>query len=244
MMSALFVCPLRIITTTMDNKKNVLQLIISASLLLIIVLYPNVVYAINKDAGWTYILTSCIFSFPIIGLLIFSSKKVIYIIAACVLTIFSIIDLTMIDLYQDYLLPGGIISTIKTNHQEAAEFYRTNLREVLRWLPLIALCISTCLIYRDAKSYRLKLIIVVLSLVVPTCFITGKLLVSYHSELTLRYYLDHRVWNRTPYNVVFQTIIQTIAENSDNGTPVALGSSEEEKFYAEICRKVVSKVIK
>ena len=190
----------------MDNKKNVLQLIISASLLLIIVLYPNVVYAINKDAGWTYILTSCIFSFPIIGLLIFSSKKVIYIIAACVLTIFSIIDLTMIDLYQDYLLPGGILSTIKTNHQEAAEFYRTNLREVLRWLPLIALCISTCLIYRDAKSYRLKLIIVVLSLVVPTCFITGKLLVSYHSELTLRYYLDHRVWNRTPYNVVFQTI--------------------------------------
>ena len=190
----------------MDNKKNVLQLIISASLLLIIVLYPNVVYAINKDAGWTYILTSCIFSFPIIGLLIFSSKKVIYIIAACVLTIFSIIDLTMIDLYQDYLLPGGILSTIKTNHQEAAEFYRTNLREVLRWMPLIALCISTCLIYRDAKSYRLKLIIVVLSLVVPTCFITGKLLVSYHSELTLRYYLDNRVWNRTPYNVVFQTI--------------------------------------
>ena len=39
-------------------------------------------------------------------------------------------------------------------------------------------------------------------------------------------------------------LIQTIAENSDNGTPVALGSSEEEKFYAEICRKVVSKVIK
>ena len=39
-------------------------------------------------------------------------------------------------------------------------------------------------------------------------------------------------------------LIQSIAENSDNGTPVALGSSEEEKYYAEICRKVVSKVIK
>ena len=39
-------------------------------------------------------------------------------------------------------------------------------------------------------------------------------------------------------------LIQSIAENSDNGTPVALGSSEEEKYYAAICRKVVSKVIK
>lgn len=39
-------------------------------------------------------------------------------------------------------------------------------------------------------------------------------------------------------------LIQSIAENSDAGTPVALGSSEEEKFYAEICRKVVEKVTK
>ncbi|MBO7299821.1 MAG: Mrp/NBP35 family ATP-binding protein [Tidjanibacter sp.] len=39
-------------------------------------------------------------------------------------------------------------------------------------------------------------------------------------------------------------LIQAIAENSDAGTPVALGSTEEEKYYAEICRKVVSKLTK
>lgn len=39
-------------------------------------------------------------------------------------------------------------------------------------------------------------------------------------------------------------LIQSIAENSDAGTPVALGSSEGEKYYADICRKVVSKLIK
>ncbi len=39
-------------------------------------------------------------------------------------------------------------------------------------------------------------------------------------------------------------LIQSIAENSDNGTPVALGSSEEEKYYAAICEKVVEKVMK
>lgn len=39
-------------------------------------------------------------------------------------------------------------------------------------------------------------------------------------------------------------LIQSIAENSDNGTPVALGSAEEEKYYAEVCRKIVEKVAK
>jgi ATP-binding protein involved in chromosome partitioning len=39
-------------------------------------------------------------------------------------------------------------------------------------------------------------------------------------------------------------LIQAIAENSDNGTPIALGTSEEEKYYAAICRKVVDKVTK
>jgi ATP-binding protein involved in chromosome partitioning len=39
-------------------------------------------------------------------------------------------------------------------------------------------------------------------------------------------------------------LIQSIAENSDNGTPVALGSTEEEKYYAEVCRKIVDKVMK
>ena len=39
-------------------------------------------------------------------------------------------------------------------------------------------------------------------------------------------------------------LIQSIAENSDNGTPVALGSAEEEKYYAEVCRKIVEKVTK
>ena len=39
-------------------------------------------------------------------------------------------------------------------------------------------------------------------------------------------------------------LIQAIAENSDNGTPIALGSSEEEQYYAAICQKVVDKVKK
>jgi len=36
-------------------------------------------------------------------------------------------------------------------------------------------------------------------------------------------------------------LVQSIAEDSDKGTPVAATSSAEEKYYAEICRKIVDK---
>ena len=39
-------------------------------------------------------------------------------------------------------------------------------------------------------------------------------------------------------------LIQSIAENSDNGTPVALDTNEAEGYYAAICRKVVEKLTK
>ena len=39
-------------------------------------------------------------------------------------------------------------------------------------------------------------------------------------------------------------LIQSIAENSDNGTPVALDQNEAEGYYAAICRKVVEKLTK
>ena len=190
----------------MDNKKNLFRLIVSTLLLLAIVQYPNLVYTINCDAGWTYLITSCIFSLPVLGLIVLLPKKWIFCLGVSLLTILSIIDLSMIDLYKDYLLPGGILSTIKTNPQEAAEFYDTNLKEVLRWIPLILLCVASCICYKSYRNLRLKVIALLVLLVIPTCFISGKLLFSYNSELTLRYYLDHRVWNRTPYNVIFQSI--------------------------------------
>jgi glucan phosphoethanolaminetransferase (alkaline phosphatase superfamily) len=118
----------------------------------------------------------------------------------------SIIDLTMIDLYKDYLLPGGILSTIKTNPQEAAEFYNTNLKEVFRWIPLIICCIVGCCLYQTRNKLIPNIVIVIGSIIIPTVFVTGKVIGSYDSKITFRYYIDHRIWNRTPYNVVFQSI--------------------------------------
>ena len=195
----------------MDNKKNLMYWSIGTLMLLCIAIYPNIVYAIINNSGISYIITSMIFACPIIGIVAVLPRKWMYCVATVLLTIMSIIDLTMIDLYKDYLLPGGILSTIKTNPQEAAEFYNTNLKEVIRWIPLITCGVVGCCLYQTRSKLIPTIVILFGSIIIPTIFVTGKVIGSYDSKVTFRYYIDHRIWNRTPYNVVFQSI-NTIKE--------------------------------
>ena len=83
----------------MDNKKNLMYWSIGTLLLLCIAIYPNIVYAIINNSGISYIITSIIFACPIIGIVAILPRKWMYCIATILLTIMSIIDLTMIDLY-------------------------------------------------------------------------------------------------------------------------------------------------
>ena len=190
----------------MKNVSSVLRYMISILALLIICLYPNITYVIIKDLELTYIITSIIFTLPLLVIGMFMPRKWMYVVLVVILTMFSIIDLSMVDLFDGYLMAGGIISTIKTNPQEASEFYNANWREVFRWIPLLVCCVISCITYENIRNTRLKLIISGVMFLMPMVFIATKLVYSYRTELTLRFYLDNRVWNRTPYNVVYQSI--------------------------------------
>lgn len=172
----------------------------------IIPLYPNVAYALTNSSGISYMITGLIFSLPIIALFALVRQKWLYCILTSILTILALTDLTMVDLYNDYLLPGGIISTIKTNPQEASEFYHTNLREVLNWIPLILICIVSCILYRPSSNRKVSAYISLAMFLVAPLFVSYKLFGFYKSQITLRYYVDNRIWNRPPYNVPFQCI--------------------------------------
>jgi uridine kinase len=195
----------------MDNKKNLLSWILGTLVLLGIAIYPNIVYAIINDGGISYVITSIIFACPLVGIVAILPRKWMYCVATILLTIMSIIDLSMVDLYKDYLLPGGILSTIRTNPQEATEFYNTNLKEVFRWIPLVTCCVVGCCVYQTRSKLISNIVVVLGTLIISTIFVCGKVMGSYDSKITFRYYIDHRIWNRTPYNVVFQSI-NTIKE--------------------------------
>lgn len=179
---------------------------ISLFLLGCILLYPNVIYLFANASGATYLLTSILYALPLLVLVGLLPKRWMYIVAVVLLSVTSIIDLTMVDLYNSYLLPGAAISAIKTNPQEASEFYHTNLSEVLHWLPIIAMCIVSCCTYCRPAYNKVSLGAGIAAMLLPVGFVTTKLMVSYHSVLTLRYFVDNRILNRPPYNVFFQSV--------------------------------------
>ena len=188
------------------NKKDTLYSLLSLICLAIIPLYPNAVYAFTHSFGISYLLTGIIISMPIIALILLVRRKWLYCVLASLLTILALTDLTMVDLYHEYLLPGGIISTIKTNPQEASEFCHTNLREVFHWIPLIILCTASCLLYKPTSYRKMSVYITIALLLIMPAFVSYKLVGFYKGQLTLRYYADNRIWNRPPYNVPFQCI--------------------------------------
>lgn len=193
------------------TKKQVcdtLFAVLSILALLGVLVYPNLVYTAREGAGMSYVLTSVLYALPVVALFLFVQRRWLYCVLVALLAVGSIIDLTMVDLYGDYLLHGAIISTLKTNPQEASEFFHTNLLEALHWIPLIVLCVLACVCYRTLKiRLSLKCIVLAASLGVPTAFVAYKLLVYYSDDArTLRFFVDTHIWNRTPYNCTFQVI--------------------------------------
>ena len=135
------------------RNKDILFRALSLVCLVIIPLYPNIAYALINHAGISYIVTGIIFSLPIIAILLLIRQKWLYCVLTSILTILALTDLMMVDLYKEYLLPGGIISTIKTNPQEATEFYSTNFREVYSFMcTLQAICKSQNINLRSSFS--------------------------------------------------------------------------------------------
>lgn len=161
----------------------------------------------KQDTGMSYMLTSIIFALPIVGLVSLIHRKWIYWVVVVMLTIFSIAELTMVDLYGEYLLPGSIYSFLKTNPQEANEFYKTNLGEVINWIPIVVLCVISGLLYRYPQYMKWSEgMALLLTISLPIGFVSYKMVGFYNNQLTLHYYVDNRIWNRPPYNIVYQSI--------------------------------------
>lgn len=193
---------------SLGNLPHAKEISRSLSIVLLgaILLYPNSIYAFANSVGSTYMVTSVLYALPLLVMIGLLPKRWMYVVAAVVCSVVSIIDLTMVDIYNSYLLPGAIISTIKTNPQEAAEFYQTNLKEVWRWLPIIAMCVVSCLTYQRPGYNKWCWVASSVALLLPVGFVSVKITAGYHSALTVRYFVDNRILNRPPYNVYYQSV--------------------------------------
>ena len=193
-----------------EDLKNVIKRVVSIVLFVTIQLYPIFVYTLKQSESISFILTSVLFILPFVVIVLLIRKKWLYCIITVITSIMSIVELTMVKIFGSFLLPGGIISTLWTNPQEASEFYDTNLHVVWHWIPIIILCIAACILFQKPNNYRLRYPAYIGLLILPVLFVTYKLTFYYDKSkgrgITLRYFMDNRVWSRPPYNICYSSI--------------------------------------
>ncbi len=192
-------------TDLLFRYKSLILQIFSLLLVGVVLIYPNVVYTAREGAGMSYIMTSVLYALPVVAVVALLPRRWAYSVAVGLFGIASIIDLTMVDLFHSYILPGAIISTLMTNTHEATEFYRANVAEALQWLPIVGLCVLSCLTYHRPHYNKTAIAAVATAFVLPMGFVAYKLVGFYQSRLTTRYFVDNRILNRPPYNVFYQS---------------------------------------
>ena len=181
---------------------------LSSFLVFLCALYPNIAYYSTQDAGISYLLTSVLYALPLWALLCFVRNKWLYNIIIVIVTICTLLEFTMVMLFDNYVVSGNILAILNTDSSEGGEFIKANAHVCWQWIPIIALSLLAGLSYDKNQSCKLrtKLILLLIALVMPSSFIYYKLNGVYkgESELTYNYFIPTRVLNRPPYNIPYQ----------------------------------------
>ena len=181
---------------------------LSSFLVFLCALYPNIAYYSTQDAGISYLMTSVLYALPLWALLCFVRNKWLYNIIIFIVTICTLLEFTMVMLFDNYVVSGNILAILNTDSSEGGEFIKANAYVCWQWIPIIALSLLAGLSYDKNESCKLrtKLVLLLIALVMPTSFIYYKLNGVYkgESELTYNYFIPTRVLNRPPYNIPYQ----------------------------------------
>lgn len=172
--------------------------------ILLILIYPTIYFALKESAGISYIITSIVYALPVAYIILLIPYRWLFYLIMIFTTMIQIVEYSMVDLYGGYLLSGNIVSTINTTSQEAGEFFTTNICIWYKWAPIILLCLASCLLYQKQLYNKWVITKLAVCLIVPILFVIGKLSFSYKFVLTPRYFANTRIWNRPPYNIVYQ----------------------------------------
>lgn len=181
---------------------------LSPFLVFLCALYPNIAYYSTQDAGISYLLTSILYALPLWALLCFIRNKWLYYVAIVIVTICTLLEFTMVMLFENYVLSGNILAILNTDSTEGSEFIKANYYVCWHWISIIALALLAGFSYnKDALSnMKIKILFFLFSLIAPSFFVFYKLNGVYkgENELTYNYFIPTRVLNRPPYNFPYQ----------------------------------------
>lgn len=181
---------------------------LSPLLLFICAIYPNITYCILHDEGISYLITSVLYALPLLPILLVIRKRWLYILLAILITCSTLLEYTMVVLFDNYVLSGNILAIIMTDTAEGSDFIKANAYVCWQWIPIIIISVLSCYTYSEKTICKLLCVIglFVVLVALPCSFVCYKLSYTYSGKdkLTYQYFIQTRILNRPPYNIPYQ----------------------------------------
>ena len=183
-----------------------LKSFLSPILVFILALYPNFAYLLTQDAGSSYLLTSLLYALPLLSLLLIIRNKIVFYSIVVLVTICTLLEYTMVMLFENYVIAGNILAILMTDTTEGTEFIQANAHICWQWIPILILSVLSIYLYnvKARRNFKICILFILVSFILPSVFIKYKINNSYKNKLTYEYFIPTRILNRPPYNVPYQ----------------------------------------
>ena len=183
-----------------------LKSFLSPILVFILALYPNFAYFLTQDAGSSYLLTSLLYALPLLSLLLVIRNKIIFYSIVVLVTICTLLEYTMVMLFDNYVVAGNILAILMTDTTEGTEFIQANAHICWQWIPVLILSVLSIYLYNvnARRNIKICILFILVSIILPSVFVKYKINNSYKNKLTYEYFIPTRILNRPPYNVPYQ----------------------------------------
>lgn len=183
-----------------------LKSFLSPILVFILALYPNFAYFLTQDAGSSYLLTSLLYTLPLLSLLLIIRNKIVFYSIVVLVTICTLLEYTMVMLFDNYVVAGNILAILMTDTTEGTEFIQANAHICWQWIPVLILSVLSIYLYNvnARRNIKICILFILVSIILPSVFVKYKINNSYKNKLTYEYFIPTRILNRPPYNVPYQ----------------------------------------
>lgn len=175
-------------------------------LVFILALYPNFAYLLTQDAGSSYLLTSLLYALPLLSLLLIIRNKIVFYSIVVLVTICTLLEYTMVMLFDNYVVAGNILAILMTDTTEGTEFIQANAHICWQWIPILILSVLSIYLYNvnARRNIKICILFILVSIILPSVFVKYKINNSYKNKLTYEYFIPTRILSRPPYNVPYQ----------------------------------------
>lgn len=183
-----------------------LKSFLSPILVFILALYPNFAYFLTQEAGSSYLLTSLLYALPLLSLLLIIRNKIVFYSIVVLVTICTLLEYTMVMLFDNYVVAGNILAILMTDTTEGTEFIQANAHICWQWIPVLILSVLSIYLYNvnARRNIKICILFILVSIILPSVFVKYKINNSYKNKLTYEYFIPTRILNRPPYNVPYQ----------------------------------------